>query len=277
MKIMCLNCRGLGRPKVVREIRSLCELHRPWLVFLSETRFFNDRVDGLVRTLGLERGVGVGCYGRGGGLALLWSREVMVQLESYDKVHIDVTVRTPLPQLREWRFTGFYGESRRELRYRSWDHMKFLGSMSDLQWLCAGDFSEVLRAEEQIGGVGRSEAQMDGFRDAAQTCSLLDLGFIGLPYTWDNRQQDGSNIKVWLDRGLANGDFIDLFTAVKVWHVQMTESDHCCLVVECVQGQKKKRRKKQFRYENMWRRDPSYRPLVEAAWGSEAVPRLCNN
>jgi hypothetical protein len=88
---------------------------------------------------------------------------VTVHLESYDKMHIDVTVRRSAPLLGPWRFTGFYGESRRELRYRSWDLLKLLGTKSDLLWICAGDFNEVLRAEEQIGGQGRSELQMDGF------------------------------------------------------------------------------------------------------------------
>jgi len=54
MKILCLNCRGLGQPEAVREVRSLCQLHCPAVVFLSETRFFDDRVDGLVRSLGME-------------------------------------------------------------------------------------------------------------------------------------------------------------------------------------------------------------------------------
>ena len=78
MKILCLNCRGLGRPEAVQELRSLVQLHRPSLVFLSETRFFFDTVDVLVRDLGLAFGVGVGSYGRGGGLALLWSRDVEI-------------------------------------------------------------------------------------------------------------------------------------------------------------------------------------------------------
>ena len=61
------------RPKVVQELHSLCDLHRPWVVFLSETCYFDGRVDGLVRSLGMEGGVGVGSVGGGGGLALLWS------------------------------------------------------------------------------------------------------------------------------------------------------------------------------------------------------------
>jgi len=110
MKTLCLNCRGLGQPEAVLELRSLCELHRPWVVFLSETRFFDDSVDGLVRSLGMAGGFGVGSFGRGGGLALLWSNEVEVKLESYNKLHIDVTV-TLSPEV-QWRFTGFYGESK---------------------------------------------------------------------------------------------------------------------------------------------------------------------
>ena len=78
-------------------------------------------MDGLVRTLGMEGGFGMGSRGRGGGLALLWSWEVAVKLESYDRLHIDVTVRAASSQSEEWSFTGFYGESRRELWYRSWD------------------------------------------------------------------------------------------------------------------------------------------------------------
>ena len=109
-----------------------------------------------------------------------------------------------------------------------------------------GYFNEVLRTEEHFGGQGRSEQQMEGFREAVQACGLIDLGFIGLPYTWDNMQQDGSNVKVRLDRGLAIADFLDLFQSVKVWHVQAAESDHCCLVVECLQGGRKNWRRRSF-------------------------------
>ena len=61
-------------------------------------------------------------------------------------------------------------------------------SRGDLPWLCAGDFNEVLEAHEQIGGRVRPERQMDGLREVMDVCGFTDLGYIGLPYTWDNRQ-----------------------------------------------------------------------------------------
>jgi hypothetical protein len=121
MKTLCLNCRGLGQPKAVRELHSLVQLHRPWLVFLSETRFFDDKVDGLLCQLGFANGFGVGSFGRGGGLALLWTRDIIVHIQSCDRLHIDAEVHDPSTQRAAWHFTGFYGESRKELRYRNWD------------------------------------------------------------------------------------------------------------------------------------------------------------
>jgi hypothetical protein len=100
-----------------------------------------------------------------------------------------------------------------------------------------GDFNEVLEAHEQFGGQTRLERQMDGFREAVQVCGFSDLGFIGLPYTWDNRQHGSDIVKVWLDRGLASLAFLELFKDTKVWHVQTTESDHCFLMLECHQNQ----------------------------------------
>jgi hypothetical protein len=190
-----------------------------------------------------------------------------VKFQSCDKLHIDAAILDPITREAKWRFTGFYGEARRELRYRSWDCMRFLKTQGELPWLCVGDFNEVLEAHEQFGGQTRSERQMDGFREAVHFCGLADLGFIGLPYTWDNRQQANDNVKVRLDRGLARASFLNLFRTVRVWHVQTTESDHCSLVIECVQGEQRRRRgRHSFRYENMWRRDPSYSLVVEEAW-----------
>jgi hypothetical protein len=76
-----------------------------------------------------------------------------VKLQSYDKLHIDVMVVDPTTDEERWRFTGFYGELRRDLRCRSWELMEFLSAQSSAPWLCAGDFNEILDAQEQFGGV----------------------------------------------------------------------------------------------------------------------------
>lgn len=76
-------------------------------------------MDVLKRSLGFAHGLGVGSFRRGGGLALFWTSDIDVKLQSYYKLHIDVTVLDLMSKIARWRLTGFYEESRRELRYRS--------------------------------------------------------------------------------------------------------------------------------------------------------------
>jgi hypothetical protein len=80
------------------------------IVFISETRFFSDRVDGILRSLGFDKGLGVGNYGRGGGIALLWKELIGVKLQSLDKLHIDVVILDPVTNNEKWRLTGFLGK-----------------------------------------------------------------------------------------------------------------------------------------------------------------------
>ncbi|KAL0423118.1 UNVERIFIED_CONTAM: putative mitochondrial protein [Sesamum radiatum] len=64
-------------------------------------------------------GLAVDSIGKGGGLALLWDKEVFVDLVSFSRYHMDARV-----QLREgedyWRFTGIYGEPDSSKRTVSW-------------------------------------------------------------------------------------------------------------------------------------------------------------
>lgn len=62
-----------------------------------------------------------------------------------------------------------------------------------------------------------------------------------------------------------------MFREIKVWHIQMTTSDHCALVVECVEHSlNRRRRKRNFWYENMWQTDPSYMALIHDTWHQQA-------
>jgi hypothetical protein len=72
----------------------------------------------------------------------------------------------------------------------------FLRSQFDVPWICAGDFNEVLCASEQFGGSDREEWKMEGFRNMVDFCHFTNLGFSGLPFTWDNRQGGSKNVKL---------------------------------------------------------------------------------
>jgi hypothetical protein len=201
---------------------------------------------------------------------MMWRSDVMLDVKSYSKYHIDAWVTEVSVDGRAWRFTSFYGDPSRTSRKESWRMLRFLRNETDLPWLCAGDFNEILHEHEHFGGNGREEWMMEGFRDVVSYCDLTDLGYNGLPYTWDNRREGPANVKVRLDRALMDGKMLDLFGDSSVTHVQSTESDHCALLIKLQRNGELQGRRSQrpFRYENMWRRHEMYNETVNLAWVS---------
>lgn len=100
-----------------------------------------------------------------------------MKLESYDKLHIDVSVVDQNSNAVIWRFTGFYGESRRDRR----ELLSFLNAQSEAPWRCAGDFNEILDAGEQFGGCyGRKGKWMVSVMLLQNVASsiLVSLGYL---------------------------------------------------------------------------------------------------
>ena len=46
----------------------------------------------------------------------------------------------------------------------------------DLPWFCVGDFNEIVKSEEKMGGASRPERQMVAFKEALDFCGFCDLG-----------------------------------------------------------------------------------------------------
>lgn len=71
-----------------------------------------------------------------------------------------------------------------------------------------GVFNEILSADEQFGENEREAWQIAGFQEVVVDCGFFDLGFSGLPFTWDNRQEGNNNVKVRLDRAFGDHKFM---------------------------------------------------------------------
>jgi hypothetical protein len=63
-----------------------------------------------------------------------------------------IDVRIIENQDKIWRFTGIYGESRWDQKYKTWDKLRELRNNSPLPSIVLGDFNELLFSHEKRGG-----------------------------------------------------------------------------------------------------------------------------
>lgn len=128
-----------------------------------------------------------------------------------------------------------------------------------------GDFNETMYAEEHFSAHARPAWQMQAFREVVDFCSFQDMGWRGVPFTWDNMQQGNANVKARLDRALVNQSFLSLFEYSSVKHISSTASDHCYVLAELksISANAWPRGQHSFRYENVWQAHLDYDEIVK--------------
>ena len=130
MKTLAWNCRGLGNRCAVQELVDIVQAQDPMIVFLFETWSSKEHMK-WVR----DRILFYGCFtvpsnDRGGGLALLWKKEVDMWVDSFSNYHIDSIVHGG--SKNAWRLTGFYGEPDTNHRSEGWNMLRTLSSKPKL-------------------------------------------------------------------------------------------------------------------------------------------------
>ena len=148
---------------------------------------------------GFKNGLIIPCMGRSGGLALLWKKDILVEVQGYLNHYIDAIV-TDSSSGFKWRIIGFYRHSKTHKRKESWDMIRELNRRYSLPWLCFGDFNEILTMGKKMGGAQRNQKQMGDFCEAINKCGFKDLGYNGPDFTWCNMREGEERIYLRLDR-----------------------------------------------------------------------------
>ena len=202
-------------------------------------------------------------------MALYWREECVVDVLDKDERFIDIIIKVR-DGASEWRAIFVYGEPRMENRHLVWTKLRNLKAINNLPWLVIGDFHEAMWDFKHLSITPRAEAQMIAFRNTLEVCDLVDLGFTGLPFTYDNRRARSANVKVRLDHALATNDWRNMFAFAAMEHIPSPCSDHLVVFLkgEPDPGPVKE---KCMRYEVFWERDLVLPKVVEDAWGAVGV------
>ena len=124
MNFLCWNCRGLGDPQTKQELGDIIRAQGPSIMFLAETWLDKARLLFIREKLKFEGVLDFSREGRGGGLAIMWKKEVDFSVDTYSPNHIDAIINKGKED--EWRFTGFYGELNTRNHHISWATLRRL-------------------------------------------------------------------------------------------------------------------------------------------------------
>lgn len=149
-------------------IKKILHLYKPQLIFFCETKLSSRQVNDVCRELGIENCLMVDCRGKSGGLAMLWSSEITVQITSYNNHHIDPKIQNA--NGRNWRWTGIYGHPKASQKKHTWSLLRRLVGLN-----------------KKIGGLDRNAKMVAELRESVKDCKLVDVGCRGHPFTRSNR------------------------------------------------------------------------------------------
>ena len=265
MSCLAWNCRGFGNLRTGRELVEIIRAKDPSVIFLAETLTDEARLETVQRNIEFDHRWVVPREGRGGGLALFWKSSVNLRIEGSHKYYIDASIDKNMSN--EWRLIGFYGELEIARRCEAWNKLRSLNSSPKIQWLCFGDFNEITKQDEKLGGATRSRLQMQLFREVIDECGFMDLGYVRSKFTWARHFENGNSIWERLDRGLATNGWFLKFPRSRVHHLHCDSSNHNPLLV-VLAPLDIPTRKKLFRFEEMWLSNPTCEEIVQEAWNS---------
>ncbi|CAL8990846.1 unnamed protein product, partial [Prunus brigantina] len=111
---------------------------------------------------------------------------------------------------KPWLFSAIYARPCSVKKEKLWEHLNFVASCHQMPWLLAGDFNDILQAEDKDGGV--SLCRLIGMKKWFDANNMIDLGFSGPRFTWTNRR-----VFERIDRAICNEKWRSLFANANQW------------------------------------------------------------
>ena len=101
-----------------------------------------------------------------------------------------------------------------------------------MPWVLAGDFNKPLMEGDKFGGRAVSVSRSLLFKKCLDKCSMIDIGFAGLHFTWTNKINVQALIQERIDRFFVNPSWCLMFPEAKVVHLTRCHSYHCPVLLD---------------------------------------------
>lgn len=169
----------------------------------------------------------------------------------------------------EWWLTCFYRWLEASQKKKSWALLSHLSTFVSGPWCCIGDFNAILHSNEKQSKFPPQFNQMDEFRLVLDECHLVDLGFVGYHFIWNNKRPGDANTRMRLDRAVANFGWREKFHASMVTHLYSHTFDHRPLLLHSSVGRRKQHENSHgFQFEEAWLLWEDCEKTVQESWGN---------
>lgn len=169
--------------------------------------------------------------------------------------------------------TFAYGFNQPEGRQLLWDELAQLNSSTPVArcpWAVVGDFNQILRTSHHSNqhDLEVDIAGMDVFNLALQEAELFEAHTKGLPFTWNNNQDDNP-ISKKIDHALFNASWAQNYPDSFCEFLDPDQSDHAPALISMPSIQR--RVVKPFKYFHHVADHPQFIDSVGEAWNCEAI------
>ncbi|KAI5423833.1 hypothetical protein KIW84_030161 [Lathyrus oleraceus] len=164
--------------------------------------------------------------------------------------------------------TMIYAFNQVEHRKTLWSKLESLGSNMDRPWVVIGDFNNVLKEEDRIGGQPVSYAEYRDLDEMMHNVSLFENVSKGSYFTWSNKHTQGI-IHSRIDRMVSNIQWLQKYPDAVVENLAPNISDHTPVKVSVSQQQIRKG--SMFKFLNCSVKEPTYMQIVKNSWQEEVI------
>ncbi|XP_072094190.1 uncharacterized protein [Arachis hypogaea] len=231
MKLLSWNCRSLGRPLTIHNLKGICKSYSPEVDFICETRNQSRQVEGKLRSCGYKKWFIMDSDGLSEDLAMAWRDGCTVQILQYGRFFIaasDLIASSNDP----YGILGVHLSSNDQHRMAQFAKLTSVTQQFGGKVLLMGDFNVISNQLEKVDGSIKSSSYIKIFISFIDHNSLIDIGMVGRPFTWSNRRSGDELIQERLDRFLVGVDWQQLYPNVSVLRLSESGLDYSPLLLE---------------------------------------------
>lgn len=185
MKLISWNAQGCNSPKTYNHLEFLLSKYKPEIVFISETKMGLQKMEITAKKLQSRDWIIVPSIGKSGGQIVAWNNNITVDLISINQNIISVSTKV---RGVTCYISCVYGALSSFGKHSQWEYLRSLNDQFKGPWLVVGDMNFIINSSDKEGGNDALSSDASFIKGVIQKLGLIDMRFIGDPFTWKNRR-----------------------------------------------------------------------------------------